>query len=100
MSKKVTRLLTGFAPKHYTITLDPNRDSMKLSGTVIIDGQKAGRPSQRLTFHQQGLKISHATVIKHDKKGDQEIAVARINHHAGSNEVRLHSEAMLYPGSY
>jgi aminopeptidase N len=100
MSKKVRRLFAGFAPKHYIIELDPNRDSLKLTGSVIIAGQKTGRPGQRLTFHQHGLKITTAHVIKNDKKGDREIAIARINHHDGFDEVRLHAEEMLYPGQY
>ena len=42
MSKKVTRLFEGFHPEHYEISLHPNRDTMRLSGTVTIHGKKVG----------------------------------------------------------
>jgi aminopeptidase N len=100
MSKNVKHLFSGFIPKNYTIILDPDRDTMKISGSVKIIGQKVGRPSQRLTFHQNGLKITSASVIKHDKKGDHIVAIDRINHHRSIDEVRLHSSEQIYPGSY
>jgi aminopeptidase N len=100
MSRTVRRLLAGFAPKHYTLTLDPDRDTMHVTGTVQIDGQKIGRPSQRITFHQKYLKVTSATIAKHDKKGDVDIAVVRINHQKTLDEVRLHTETLLYPGTY
>lgn len=100
MSKKVRRLFEGFQPKHYVINLDPDRETMQLSGDVIITGKKAGRPSQRLTFHQHGLKITSAKIIKHDKKETREISVARINLQNGYDEVRLHANELLYPGQY
>ncbi|MDB5186071.1 MAG: putative Aminopeptidase [Candidatus Saccharibacteria bacterium] len=99
-AKTVTRLFESFQPKHYQLELNPDRDTMKLEGAVTITGQKTGRPSQRITFHQKGLTVVSATITKHDKKGDQTISVARISHHKGFDEVRLHTETMLYPGSY
>src|SRR6478736_6303924 len=100
MSKKVRRLFELFQPKHYDLHINPDRETMTVSGHVSITGQKTGRPSQRLTFHQKGLKISGAQIIKHDKKGDREIPVARVNLHAAYDEVRLHADEMLYPGQY
>jgi aminopeptidase N len=100
MSKKVKRLYEGFQPKNYTLTLNPDRDSMHLSGTVTIIGKKTGRPSQRLTFHQKSLKVTEATITKKDKKSDQSIEVVRINHHASLDEVRLHADSLLYGGEY
>jgi len=100
MSKKVRRLFEGFAPTHYKLFIDPARDAMTIRGTVTIKGVKKGRPSQRLTFHQNGLKITKASIVRHDKKGDQVCAVDRINHHANYNEVRLHTTGLLYGGSY
>lgn len=94
------RLFEGFRPAHYQLELDPDRDSKRLSGTVTITGQKTGRPSQRLTFHQKGLKITEATVVRHDKKGDNAHDIVRIGHHSGFDEVRLHANGMLYPGNY
>ena len=100
MSKKVRRLFEGFQPQNYHITLDPDRETMHISGTVTVTGKKTGRPSQRFTFHQNGLKITSATIVKHDKKTTEEIPVARINHQNTLTEVRLHTEQQLYAGSY
>lgn len=98
--KKVTRLYEQFQPLHYILDLAPNRDTMKFSGRVIISGKKVGRPSKRITLHQKDLKITTAHVIYHGKKGDQEISVDRTNHHGSFDEVRLHSDKLLYPGKY
>lgn len=100
MSKKVKRLFEGFQPTHYTIDIDPDRETMKVSGTVTVTGKKVGRPSQRLTFHQSGLKVTEAHIVKHDKKGDQTFAVTRINHQNKFEEVRLHVAEQLFPGEY
>jgi aminopeptidase N len=100
MSKKVKRLFEAFAPRHYQLEIDPDRDSKQITGSVVITGQKTGRPSQRLTFHQKDLKITKAAIVRHDKKGDHPREVTRISHHQAFNEVRLHSGEMLYPGSY
>lgn len=94
------RLFAQFQPKKYVLDIDVDRDAMTFRGTVIINGQRVGRPSQRLTFHQNGLKITACHVTKHDKKGDHEVEIDRINHHKAFNEVRLHAKHMLYPGLY
>jgi aminopeptidase N len=80
--------------------LDPDRDTKKLTGTVTIQGKKVNRPAQRFTFHQKGVKVTKASIIKFDKKGDREILVERINHQASADEVRLHTKELLYPGAY
>lgn len=98
--KNVRRLLDSFAPESYTLFLDPDRDSLKLTGVVTIKGRKTGRPSQRIAFHQHGLTITKATIVKHDKKGDQTMEVTRINHQRSMDEVRLHTGTMVYPGAY
>src|SRR5690606_7713172 len=59
-----------------------------------------GRPSMRITLHQKDLKIKSARIIRHDSKGDQEAVVSRINLQKKFDEVRLHSDSMLYPGRY
>jgi aminopeptidase N len=100
MSKNVKRLYKSFIPKHYDIDLNPDRDAMHLSGTITITGKKVDRPSQRLTFHQHGLKITSASIVRHDKKGNQQFAVARINHQRTADEVRLHIDEQLFPGAY
>jgi len=100
MGKKVTRLFEQFRPENYDLTLEPDPEAMKFSGTVTIRGKKVGRPSQRITFHQKGLKITSATVTKHEKKGDRELGLTRINNQDSFDEVRLHAAEMVYPGDY
>ncbi|HSW98544.1 MAG TPA: M1 family metallopeptidase [Candidatus Saccharimonadales bacterium] len=100
MSKDVSRLYAGFHPTNYQLHIDADREGKCLTGTVTITGMKLGRPSQRLTFHQKGLAISNATIIKNDKKGDREIAVARINKQEKLQEVRLHTDELLPAGQY
>ncbi len=100
MGKNVKRLFTEYKPKHYILELHPDKDEMTFTGSVIVNGQKVGKPSQRLTFHQVGLKVTKAHVTKHDKTGDHEITIDRINNQSANDEVRLHAKQMLYPGNY
>ena len=100
MTKAVTRLFDQFQPDSYQLTLEPNRDAMTFRGSLTLTGKKVGRPSERMTLHQKGLIITEATIIKHDKKGDQTFAVERINNHNSFDEVRLHASETLYPGNY
>lgn len=94
------RLLDQFVPKKYLLDLDIDRDTMTFTGTVIVNGNKVGRPSQRLTFHQSGLQITTAHVTKHDKAGDHDVVIDRINHHKAFDEVRLHATHLLHQGHY
>lgn len=100
MTKTVTRLFRQFQPENYQLSLVPDREAMTFTGTVTITGKKSGRPSQRITLHQHDLSITKASVTKHDKTGSQEVPISRINTHKSFDEVRLHSNQMLYPGSY
>ncbi len=100
MGKSVTRLYEQFQPSKYDLTLTVDDSAMRFSGSVVIKGKKVGRPTQRITLHQHDLRIVSAKITKHDKQGDQELIVKRINNHDTLNEVRLHTEASLYPGAY
>jgi puromycin-sensitive aminopeptidase len=100
MSKKVRRLFEQFQPENYELSLHPDREAMTFSGTVTVRGRKVGRPAQRLTFHQKELKITSAKVVKHDKKGEKELSIERINNQKSYDEVRLHAKEMVYPGEY
>jgi puromycin-sensitive aminopeptidase len=100
MSSTVKRLFKSFAPIHYTLRLSPDRDALTFSGSVEIRGRHTGRPNKRLVFHQSGLKITKATIVRHDKRGDKTHDVERINLHKNFDEVRLHTADMLYPGDY
>jgi aminopeptidase N len=100
MGKSVTRLYSQFQPKHYDLDLIPDRETSTFKGSVTITGQKVGRPSQRLTLHQVGLKITSATIMGTGKKDEQEIVIDRINIHNKFDEVRLHAKQLIYPGNY
>jgi aminopeptidase N len=100
MAKTVKRLFDQFSPEKYNLELNLDPEEMSFSGKITILGKKAGRPSQRLTFHQKGLSITQASLSKHSKAGPEEYAIDRINNHSSYDEVRLHSTKMLYPGKY
>ena len=100
MAKGVTRLYQQFKPNHYILDLNIDKKKQVFRGSVIISGQKTSRPNQRLTFHQTDLNIISAEVTHHHKQGDRPVAVDRINSHNKFNEVRLHSNQVLYPGNY
>ncbi len=100
MPKNVTRLFNQFQPETYDLHIRLDRTTMKFQGSVRIAGRKSGRPSQRLTFHQKGLTVTAATILYQDKKGERRMPVVRINHQRSFDEVRIHSNEMLYPGTY
>ncbi|HKR81769.1 MAG TPA: M1 family metallopeptidase [Candidatus Saccharimonadales bacterium] len=100
MSKKVKQLFQYFQPSQYDVTFEPDRETMHLTTEVMVTGKKTGRPSQRITLHQHDLTVTQASITRKDKKGDQEIPVVRINYQRTLDEVRLHTDAMLYPGEY
>lgn len=101
MAKNVKRLFEQFKPEHYDLELAFPADKKSFSGKVIIRGLKVGRPSKRLTFHQNSLKVSSAKVTFTDKKEQKKsIAISRVNLHKKFDEVRLHSDTLLYPGKY
>jgi puromycin-sensitive aminopeptidase len=100
MKKSVTRLFDGFKPTNYQLRLELNPEIKKFKGMVIIKGHKNGRPSKRLTLHQKDLKITDTKVTKHDRSGDTVINLDRVNTHKSYDEVRLHSNGLMYPGEY
>jgi len=99
MKKPAKRLVEYFCPEHYDLFLEPDADKLTFKGTVTIKGRVVGRPSQRLTFHQVGLKISEASV-KRLGRNEKDISVDRINNQENLHEVRLHSTEKLFPGEY
>ena len=90
--RKGTKLYAQFQPERYEV--NPSK------GRVKIVGNKTAPPSKRITLHQKGLKITGAQIIRHDKKGDQQFTIARINHLPTFEQVRLHSQETLFPGHY
>ena len=100
MSKIVTRLYESFHPEEYDLSLDLNTEKQTFSGKVVITGQRVGRPSKRLTFHQSGLKIRSAKVSYTNKQETKELKVSRINSQSSMDEVRLHFDSNIFPGTY
>lgn len=100
MTKSVARLIKQFKPSNYQLSLHIDEKNKVFSGEVTISGQKVGRPSQRITFHQTDLKITDATLTKTEKSGSKNITVSRINNQDTLSEVRVHADEMLYPGEY
>ncbi len=98
--KKVKRLFADFKPEHYELLLEPDRDKSVFSGKVVIDGYKAGRPSQRITLHSKGLKIKSAKITKLDKTGEAVISIDRMNIQKSYDELRLHTKQLLHAGKY
>ena len=98
--KTVSRLYTQFQPQNYNLHLDIDEEAMRFSGRVVVQGRKTGRPSKRLTFHANGIKVTSGKIIIRDKKGERDIEVSRINHQKSLNEIRLHADDMLFPGTY
>lgn len=98
--KAVRRLYEQFHPEHYLLKISPDKAKMKFEGNVTITGQKTGRPSKRITFHAKDINIRSATIKLHDKKGDKDIEVSRMVKHKNYDEIRLHSNSMIYPGKY
>ena len=83
-------LLKGFQPIKYMLG----------AGQVRIFGNKTSPPAKRITLHQKALKITDAKIVRHDKKGDQEFDVVRINRLPTMQQVRLHTKETLFPGHY
>ena len=100
MTKKVSRLFTQFEPNNYNLNLDIDPDKMLFSGQVTIKGQRRGKPSKRITLHQKELQVTSAEITKHDKNGDQNISLIRINNQNKLDEVRLHSDSLITAGEY
>lgn len=100
MPTRVTRLFEQFQPKNYDLLLDINKEALTFKGTVMVNGRKVGRPSKRITFHQKGLRIIAASIVHHDKKGNNCLSVSRINPHKSLDEIRIHSDRLIYPGEY
>lgn len=95
------RLYESFKPSSYNLRLSLDRESRTFSAKLQISGFKKGRPSSRITLHQNGLKIKSAKLKFIDKKsGEYEIPIIRIVHQNKLQELRLHAEKQLSAGQY
>jgi len=100
MPAAVRRLYTELKPSSYVLTIAPNAEALTFRGTVTVRLKKTGRPSQRITFHQHGLTVDTARITHFDKKGVHDVPVKRINNQKSLDEVRLHTDMMVYSGEY
>lgn len=100
MMRSVKRLYAELKPSHYTLRLVPDTTALTFTGSVTVRLRKTGRPSQRITFHQNGLTIDKAAITKLEKKGNRELPVVRINNQNTLHEARLHTKEMVYSGDY
>lgn len=101
MPKPIKKLFESFQPGHYVLSVKISQDEQTFSGTVTIDGRKAGKPSKRITLHQKGLKITDVRLSRHDKKrGKLQVEIDRVNSHAKFDELRIHTKEIAYPGQY
>lgn len=102
MSKKVKRLFEQFAPDNYDLFISISEDKKSFTGNVVITGKKVGRPSSRLTFHQNKLTINDVEVSKIDPKNNtiNTVEISRIQTHASYDELRIHTSELCYPGHY
>lgn len=87
---------SGFIAHNYI--LKKSADSG--SAVLLIEGEKSGRPNQRIRLNQKGLKISRAGIKQYQKDKQIEHQISRINYLPTLEEVRLHTAAPLYPGKY
>lgn len=100
MSKNVTRLYEQFHPENYQLNIVLGKKKLTFKGSVTITGKKVGRPSKRLTFHQKDLRITGATVTHQAKGAKTEVPITRLNTQKRFDELRLHSDDLIYPGTY
>ena len=100
MARQVKHLIAQFKPEHYDLVLKIDKNQSQFNGQIIIRGKKTLHPSQRLTFHQKNLNIESASIERVEKSGSRSILVTRINNQSKFDEVRLHTDEMLYPGNY
>jgi hypothetical protein len=94
--KSPSGITSTFVALNYSLTFKSSNNTNKL----VINGKKMPPPSKRITLNQKGLKVIKASIVYHHKKGDQTIEVMRINHIKSFQEVRIHTEQLLYPGNY
>ncbi len=68
--------------------------------TVLITGNKVGKPNFRVILYQKGLRIITAQITYYSRGTTKNIEVKRINRINRLNELRLHTTEILYPGKY
>ncbi|MCA9346552.1 M1 family metallopeptidase [Candidatus Saccharibacteria bacterium] len=101
MSKNVNRLYKQFQPSEYDLFISLSQDKKSFKGKVTITGKKTGRPSKRITLHQNRLRIASVKLTHIDKKNKQsEIKISRLLNHKSLNELRIHTDSTIYAGNY
>ena len=67
---------------------------------IIIRGRKLRPPAKRIVLVGDGLKLVQAKIVRLDKAGSTDLTLKRINHLTEMNEIRLHTEEVIFPGEY
>lgn len=98
--KIVKQLFDEFKPVNYKILVSPDIENSSFKGMVTIRGELRGKPRKRITLHQKGLKIFSAQVTKVEKDKSSDVEIVRINNQNSFDEVRIHLNTKIYPGSY
>lgn len=97
----MSKLFESYKPTTYKLAAALNQKTNNFEIKLTILGKKVGKPSHRITLHQKNLAITSVTVRKFGKKDSvQEVSLQRFNKRKKIDELRVHSDSVLYPGSY
>lgn len=97
---KTKRLFKDFQPENYSLELNLNKKNKNFSGSLTILGFRKAKPSNRLTLHQSGLKLTEARLFKLEKTQEVQLEVERITHHKSLQEVRIHTKQQISSSKY
>jgi len=90
----------NFKPTNYKLELREQDDSGCPKYILTLEGQKLPPPSKRITLRQCNIRATKAGITAKTKRGDTVFDVVRINHLKSFREIRLHTDNILYPGTY
>lgn len=88
-------LSDNFVPINYDLQISKAGDL-----ELRISGRKTGRPSKRITLHQNGIKILSAGITYARRNVSYSQRAIRVNHVNSFQQARLHFKDLLYPGTY
>jgi hypothetical protein len=80
------------------LTSDVERQSDKL--VLRIKGIRSGRPNRRFILKPGDVKILSAKINRYQKNKQFEYSISRLNRLPTKQQVRIHSDSLLYPGEY
>lgn len=92
--RRQINLSNSFLPKKYIINLSGNKC------TLLILGKKLPPPAKRLALDAKKFKIIKVQITAFTKKSSDIKIVKRLNYLSKLEQLRIHTDAMLYPGPY